>query len=54
MEEGFRINLKTFLSLTNTTKLLYSEVGFGVIFLGRKCQTFMILTIQYRGRRSKF
>jgi len=45
--EGFRVNLKTLLS--NTAKLLKSKcvAGFGVMFVGRKSQTSMILTIQY-------
>ena len=42
--EGFRIDLKTFLGLTNTPKLLESkyQTGFGVIIWGQNPLTFMI------------
>ena len=41
---GFRADLKTFLSLTNTPKVSESkyQAGFGVIILGQNFQTFMI------------
>jgi len=42
--EGFRIDLKTFLGLTNAPKVSESkyQAGFWVIILGQNPQTFMI------------